>query len=520
MNQRMLAGAAVLLMLASTGCGTAGRCDDGTGCGEAAPSETDCLEALAAHKAVDGCGVFVAYPPLFNASDDLDGTMARPVYALAHGIELARAGRRRMFVCNQLSYPEILTVPSGIDVHGGFNCDRGWQYEGDASPTVMGYPAQQLPHTIVPDEGERHGLDDGISTFTDVKFHQSGTSIAGQSAIGILVEPNAAVELVRSHLIVAGGASGLPGNGFRTEARERARDGADGNPGGDACSADTVAGGAAVTTVCEDGSMSTGGKGGDGHADRGEAGSDGTPLPSPNPDGAGLGGAGGREGSACGYGKSGQPGELGADGRSGRGPGRITREGWVGESGTDGKQGGPGRGGGGGGGSFGGSAACGASPSGGASGGSGGSGGAGGCGGQGGRGGGYGGASIGILALDGARVTLRQVAIETGDGGSGGKGDYGQDGGVGGRWGGIGQHPGDYRRACDGGSGGYGGPGGNGGGGTGGPSIGIAYVDEDQFTLEDVTFTLGAPGKGGATYKPDDDKGDDGFAAETYRFTP
>ncbi|WP_441287623.1 hypothetical protein ACSRUE_36615 [Sorangium sp. KYC3313] len=62
--------------------------------------------------------------------------------------------------------------------------------------------------------------------------------------------------------------------------------------------------------------------------------------------------------------------------------------------------------------------------------------------------------------------------------------------------------------------------GGNGGGGMGGPSIGIAYMDEDRVILEDVTFAIGAPGTGGATYTGDSEAADDGFAAEKYRFTP
>ncbi|WP_437894569.1 hypothetical protein [Sorangium sp. So ce124] len=514
MQQRVVAGAAVLLALASAACGTADRCDGGVWCGGAAPTEADCLEALAAHKAVDGCGVFVDPESSFDPSDDLAGTIARPVSSLVYGIELARAGRRRVFACNQSSHQEILTVPSGVDIHGRFNCERGWQYEADGYLTRIGYPDEQHPHVIVP--GERDGLDDGISTFTDLDFRHSGIKYFSQSAIGILVEPNAALELVRSELVVGPGASGLSGDELRTEPLERARAGAVGNPGGDACSTDTVPGGASVTTACEDGSVSRAGKGGDGRADHGEAGRDGAPLPAPNPRGAGLGGAGAEEGGRCNRGERGQKGEVGVDGQNGRGPGRFTREGWVGENGADGKRGGVGTGGGGGGGAYGGSAACGVSPNGGASGGSGG---AGGCGGQGGRGGAHGGASIGILALDGARVMLRQVAIETLGGGDGGDGERGQDGGPGGLPGGIGQYPGAEHQPCYGGAGGDGGRGGNGGSGTGGPSIGIAYVDEDQLTLEGVTFTIGAPGEGGRTFTEDGVKADDGFAAETYRFT-
>ncbi|WP_437489887.1 hypothetical protein WME75_11610 [Sorangium sp. So ce1014] len=54
----------------------------------------------------------------------------------------------------------------------------------------------------------------------------------------------------------------------------------------------------------------------------------------------------------------------------------------------------------------------------------------------------------------------------------------------------------------------------------GGPSIGTAYMDEDRVILEDVTFAIGAPGTGGATYTGDSEAADDGFAAEKYRFTP
>ncbi|WP_437950984.1 hypothetical protein WME98_09405 [Sorangium sp. So ce296] len=516
MQQSVVAWAAVLLALASMGCGTADRCDGGAGCGEAAPTEADCIEALAAHRAVDGCGVFA----ISSASvESGDGTMASPVSSLARAIELARGGRRRVFACNRV-YREILTIPSGIDIHGGFDCDSGWQYDAVWSRTVVQVTWTQAPQTIVPDEGERQGFDDGVTTLTDVNFRQIGpfdTVDGGQTAYGLVVESNAAVELIRSDIVVSHGARGLHGNSTRVDQPERARNGAPGNPGNDGCSAGTVPGGAPVTTICDDGSVSTGGKGGDGYVDRGEAGSDGMPLPSPNPDGHGLGGSGASaEENRCERGKPGQDGEPGADGRSGRGPGRMTRAGWVGESGTDGKAGAPGTAGGGGG-AVGGAAACGASPKGGLSGGSGGSGG---CGGKGGGGGGHGGASIGLVVFAGARATLREVAIQPGSGGDGGRGGRGQTRGYGGVGGAGGQLRADGSRACAGGSGGYGGDGGHGGGGTGGPSIGIAYVAEEQLTLENVTIELGAPGEGGLTDKLDGDKGDDGFVAETYRFSP
>lgn len=79
--------------------------------------------------------------------------------------------------------------------------------------------------------------------------------------------------------------------------------------------------------------------------------------------------------------------------------------------------------------------------------------------------------------------------------------------------------PGSTSRACDGGSGGIGGIGGYGGGGRGGESIGIAYLDEDQLVLENVTFELGEPGEGGHRGPADPTKsGADGVAVEKLLF--
>ncbi|KYG06564.1 hypothetical protein BE21_34070 [Sorangium cellulosum] len=79
--------------------------------------------------------------------------------------------------------------------------------------------------------------------------------------------------------------------------------------------------------------------------------------------------------------------------------------------------------------------------------------------------------------------------------------------------------------ACRGGYGGWGGKGGYGGGGAGGPSIGIAYADDEQLTLDRVTFEIGPAGRGGVADVEDEtrdkaNRGSDGFAAETMRFSP
>ncbi|WP_437601232.1 hypothetical protein WMF28_06640 [Sorangium sp. So ce590] len=76
-----------------------------------------------------------------------------------------------------------------------------------------------------------------------------------------------------------------------------------------------------------------------------------------------------------------------------------------------------------------------------------------------------------------------------------------------------------------GGGGGCGGQGGYGGGGSGGPSIGIAHADDEQLTLDRVTFEIGPGGRGGIADVFDEtlekaNRGGDGFSAETMRFAP
>jgi hypothetical protein len=63
------------------------------------------------------------------------------------------------------------------------------------------------------------------------------------------------------------------------------------------------------------------------------------------------------------------------------------------------------------------------------------------------------------------------------------------------------------------------GAGGCGGPGRGGDSIGVAYLDEDQLTLEGVTIETGQPGKGGTSWNHDGmTVGESGEAHETLRF--
>ncbi|WP_437755884.1 hypothetical protein [Sorangium sp. So ce1389] len=498
------------LLLVVAGCGTtpgpldAGGtgCDGGSSCQGEPPPESVCLERLAADVLEDGCGVFVA-GSFGNGDDANPGTRGKPVRTLQRGVELARTGRGRVFACDDGFY-DPLTLPSGVDLIGGFSC-LYWHREPGLRPMHQVRDKPDILLTVVPASDGDTGAADGVSTIVDVRFTSRGPTT-------MLVRSGTAVELIRTDFRASRGWGG--GDGENRPWPYTAARGPNAVYGGDACSATTVPGGAEVVNPCEGGLPSTGGKGGDGLPDGAGDGDDGQPDASSDP-GAGSGGDGDVTGVGCYSGNPGAPGAVGNVGAPGQGIGRLGETGWEGDKAGDGTWGMPGQGGGGGGGRRGGRSACGVASKGGAGGGSGG---AGGCGGEGGRGGGNGYPSIGIIALH-AKLTVRESVIESRGGGPGGDGGPPQGGGDGGR-GASGGAVGDGTWSCSGGNGGRGGDGGYGGPGRGGDSIGIAYLDEDQLTLEDVTFELGPPGEGGVSWDVNGDeiRAEDGNAVETLRF--
>ncbi|XXV00593.1 hypothetical protein WME85_21235 [Sorangium sp. So ce1153] len=473
---------------------------EATSCEDEPPPESVCVEHVAADILDDGCGVFLAGNYGFG-DDSNPGTKAKPVYTVAHAIELARAGRGRVFLCNDGFIVEQIRVPSGVDLLGGFHC-RKWDRDPRRPQTTFSHKRVFGPMVVVEPAGpEDSGAADGVSTLADLYVRSAGE-------VGVLVQSNTAVEILRSEISARVGLGGSDGERWQSIQPY----GPDGNFGGDACSAAVVAGGPAVVNQCDNGATSTGGKGGDGRPDSAEDGGDGAPadlLPPPH------GGIGEQDNRICETGSSGGPGAPGTQGAPGEGIGRLTETGWDGDTGGEGTWGTPGQGGGGGGGRRGGIALCGVASMGGPGGGSGG---AGGCGGRGGRGGSNGQPSIGLIALH-ARVTVRDTKITADSGGDGGDGGEPQDGGRGGR-GAPGGTLADELAACFGGMGGQGGPGGYGGPGRGGDSIGVAYLDEDQLTLEGVTIETGLPGKGGTSWNHDGSTtvAEGGNAFETLRF--
>ncbi|CAN96881.1 putative exported protein with glycine-rich central and C-terminal region [Sorangium cellulosum So ce56] len=509
--RKITAATFVLLLLSwATGCGTAPGVNDpgvtpceGTSCEDEPPPESVCLEHVAADILDDGCGVFLAGN--YGFGDDRNpGTKAKPVYTVARAIELARAGRGRVFLCNDGFIVEEVRVPSGVDLLGGFHC-RKWVRDSLPPLTQFNHDRVFGPMVIVEPAGpEDTGAADGVSTLADLYVRSAGP-------VGVLVQSNTAVEILRSEISARLGSAGSRGETWQTGPM----DGPDGNFGGHACSATVVAGAPAAVNQCESGHTSIGGKGGDGLPDSAEDGGDGEPASEREPSPSGIGGTAEQDNVGCHNGSDGGPGAPGTQGAPGTGIGRLTETGWEGDAGGAGTWGTPGQGGGGGGGRRGGLAVCGVASKGGPGGGSGG---AGGCGGRGGRGGGNGQPSIGVLALH-ARVTVRDTKITADDGGGGGYGGEPQDGRRGGR-GAPGGMPGDELVACHGGRGGQGGPGGYGGPGRGGDSIGVAYLDEDQLTLEGVTIETGQPGKGGTSWNHDGSTtvGESGEAHKTLRF--
>ncbi|WP_437914711.1 hypothetical protein WME73_03360 [Sorangium sp. So ce302] len=431
----------------------------------------------------DECAVFASA----TAEPGGNGTKARPYVSLGEAV--AKANGKRVLACASEPFAESVTIEAGIEVIGGFDCEAGWTWSGQARSGIEG-PAGAVALT----------LGQGASGAKVRRFAVSAASAMarGGSSIGVAVADIEA-ELVQVD-VTAG--DGMDGEDGATPA-EAPQEGAPGMVGTNACSLPAaVRGGQPGVTMCERGETSSGGRGGlggiiDTEGGNGLTGEDGTPLPEENPDEYGLGGAGQVAGSC----RQGEPGEPGADG----GPGVVGSDtllslaGIAGGDGGNGVTGTRGQGGGGGGGAKAG-LFCPATPDpveG--PGASGGGGGAGGCGGKGGGGGKAGGSSVGIVSL-GTKLLLREVTVAVGKAGKGGEGVAGQSGANGGLGavGGTASGVSPSIAGCKGGDGGRGGAGGPGGGGRGGHAVGIAYAMAPSAAVALKDFTEGAVGDGGS----------------------
>ncbi|WP_437648858.1 hypothetical protein [Sorangium sp. So ce362] len=478
------------------GCSYAADCAATYSC-EPLPGETPpvlpaspCDGDPATSPAKDGCGVFVAR----RGDDASDGTREAPVRTLQRAVEKAAepGGTRRVYACAE-DFEEAVVLPSGVAIWGGRDCAaEAWTWGGEESFTEIAPAPERVPLTVEARQASMTSAVFGVRLVAADAVRPSGSSI------GMIVREGAAVEVVSSEILAGNGADGADGESAPQDTPWRAPDGAPGHPGAPGCVANWTEGAPPAVTVCEDGTMSIGGAGGEGEVAAGGDGEPGAPAPGPDSIDNGEQGKGGA--MRCTIGEKGDDGEPGANGvGGGQGPeerlnyGSISARGWKGLSGQDGRTGGIGQGGGGGGG-VGSNGKCRAvDPQGGPSGGSGGGGG---CGGRRGQGGGYGGGSFGIIALH-AHVLVEKTDIITGDGGRGGNGGRGQEGGGGGPEGPYGAIAATAYRACAGGFGGHGGKGGDGGGGLGGASIAVARVDSSVHLTESADWAFGAAGAGG-----------------------
>jgi hypothetical protein len=400
-------------------------------------------------------GIFVGGT---SATDTNAGTMDAPVATIGKGLQLAAAARKNVYVCDG-TYGELVTVPDGARLFGGFGCpgeDAGaWAYTGVRPVVAPAVPGEPLQVT---------GLITG-ATVADIEFDAAPGASPGAPSIAAFVASSSNVNLLRVVLVAADGANGVAGAlgaGF---------------------SSPSMVGGAASGTVpgigptchCANG-QTAGGNGGA----PGAVGSNGIPgLGGSSPqDGAG----GQPSGGSCDGGDQGAPSPDAEGAPALTTLGSITPSGWVPSVGAAGATAGAAQGGGGGAGDQN------------ASGAGGGGGGCGGCGGGGGGGAGSGGSSLALVSFESV-VTLDACTLRTGKGGIGGAGGAGQPGQAGGSGGLGGSTPVD---SCAGGPGGTGGSGGGGGGGAGGSSIGVAYTGPLPSQVGGTIGMPGTPGPAGA----------------------
>ncbi len=458
--------------LVGTGGSTSSSTSTGTG-----GTPIQCIPSEDPKTAVDpNCGVFVSA----TGDDGATGAQEKPVQSLKQAVMLALDGEKRIYACAE-EFAGAVKLPAGITVYGGLDCGmmpRSWLYAGDKSKTTITADAGMIPLTLANGTGTK---------LFDLHVLAKAAVNAGGSAIAMVADQVTA-EMTGCLFEAGDGEDGAAGQKYSSAAQA----GVMGEKGGDACSADMIFGGGAVSSTC---GMpdSISGSGGIGAVASGGAGSPGLPVSKQN---GGLGDSG----AGCDPGTKGDDGIPGIPGPGATGLGAISKSGFAGVLGMPGLLGPPGQGGGGGGGAKGGMALDKCPVAGMTGGAAGGSGGSGGCGGAGGKGGNPGGSSIALISL-GSSLTFSEVTLRTGKGGNGGDGGVGQDGGFGGPPGTGGTATGmnGLNPGCNGGPGGSGGKGGRGGGGAGGHSIAIAFTGnkpvKDGWTA--MTGTFGGGGLGG-----------------------
>lgn len=68
------------------------------------------------------CGVWVSAT---LGQDTYSGTQRSPVQTLKEAITRAQAGAKRVYACGEI-YDEPVSLPSGVSLFGGFDCQNNW----------------------------------------------------------------------------------------------------------------------------------------------------------------------------------------------------------------------------------------------------------------------------------------------------------------------------------------------------------------------------------------------------------
>ncbi|HEY6722420.1 MAG TPA: hypothetical protein VI197_00275 [Polyangiaceae bacterium] len=437
--------------------------------------------------------VFVAN----EGSDEADGTMEAPVQTLQHAVELASEQDKNVYICNG-TYVENVVLEHAVSLYGGYDCENGWHRITDRASIE---PEAGVPLSVI-------GVEDAL-VVDRLALRAPATAAASESSQAARVANSQGVLFSRVELRAQAGSPGKQGTDGEVIEDSQAPKGDDGADAAlakcqtrytlDSACQEAADGGVGFTLQCTDPYgvyQNRGGRGGDGANAWLAGASCGDTV-----DG-GAGQAGSPETSSL-DGSDGAAAKDGVTSISGFGsiPDGLYRATNTGTNGAPGKRGLPGRGGSGGDsvmwltnqgfceGDF-------------SRGGGGGQGGYGGCAGFPGTSGGAGGGSIGLVVIN-SRFAMDRSTIITGDGGDGGRGgegSLGQKGGEPGTGGDGSTASGNLsstNRGQDGGHGGDGSRGGHGGAGAGGPSIGIVVVGYEPV-LNDCTFNLGQPGRGGS----------------------
>jgi hypothetical protein len=276
-------------------------------------------------RAADGRGVFVSAS---LGDDAYPGTSEQPVRTFHQAFALAARGPQLIYACAE-EFTEVVAVSTGVEIWGGFDCTDGWRDVHGIRRTTLRADPGLIPLQIA-------GLVETTVLVADLRVEASSATSPGGSSIAMLVADKPTVVMCRGELIAGNGKDGAPGEDAPLAPAQKGRPG---NHGVDACEKDPTPGGAPVAIGCGD-IETIGGIGGDGNALSGSDGYDGLPIPVPNPDGWGLGGAGETADVQCHDGEQGKNGDDGANGPSGMsGLGVLTTSGWEGIQGKGGPDG-------------------------------------------------------------------------------------------------------------------------------------------------------------------------------------